>query len=280
MALPLELRSAALVVDAAGHQQWRESHETRVLDPSRTALLLCDVWNDHTSRGAVERLEAMIPAMAAVVEALRADGVTIVHCPSDCMDFYAASRARKRVLALPQVAPPPDLEHEDPPLPIDTEGPFSDTDEPLWRGTDHAVKRNWYDGRSFPWWRQHPGIRIDEEKDGISDNGPEVYSFLQANSVKTVLVMGVHTNMCILHRSFGIKQLTRWGVECVLLRDLTDAMYSPARPPYVSHDEGTQLVVRFIEKFWCRTALGSQILSARRNGTERWTRLQQGESRL
>ena len=100
MALPLELRSAALVVDAAGHQQWRESHETRVLDPSRTALLLCDVWNDHTSRGAVERLEAIIPAMAAVVEALRADGVTIVHCPSDCMDFYAASRARKRVLAL------------------------------------------------------------------------------------------------------------------------------------------------------------------------------------
>ncbi len=280
MGLPLELRSAALVADGAGHQQWRELHETRVLEPRRAALLLCDVWNDHTSRGAVERLEAMIPAMASVVEAMRAEGVTIVHCPSDCMDFYAESMARMRVLAAPQIAPPPDLEHEDPPLPIDTEGPFSDTDEPEWRGTDYAVEHNWYNGRDRPWWRQHPGIRIDEEKDGISDQGGEVYSFLQASNVNTVLMMGVHTNMCILHRSFGIKQLTRWGVECILLRDLTDAMYSPARPPYVSHDEGTELVVSFIEKFWCRSALGSQILSVKRNETDRWAHLHQEKSRL
>lgn len=280
MGLPLELRSAALVVDAAGHQQWRESVETRVVEPQRAALVLCDVWNDHTCRGAVERLEAMIPAMASVVEVLRAAGVTIVHCPSDCMEFYAESPARKRVLAVPQVAPPSDLERDDPPLPIDTEGPFSDTDEPEWRGTDHAVERNWYGGRDRPWWRQHAGIRIDEGKDGISDQGPEVYSFLQANDLHTVLMMGVHTNMCILHRTFGIKQLTRWGIDCILLRDLTDAMYSPARPPYVSHDEGTELVVRFIEKFWCKSALGSQILSVKRNESDRWSHLHKSEGKL
>lgn len=115
MVLPLDLRSASLVFDAAGRQQWRETVQTSSIDPTTTALLLCDVWNDHTSRGAVERLEAMIPAMADVVTALRAQGVTVVHCPSDCMDFYAKSPARRRVLETPSVEPPPEIEHDDPP---------------------------------------------------------------------------------------------------------------------------------------------------------------------
>ncbi|MGC8000379.1 hypothetical protein, partial [Salmonella enterica] len=67
------------------------------------------------------------------------------------------------------------------------------------------------------------------------------------------LIMGVHTNMCVLNRSFGIKQLVKWGMNTALVRDLTDAMYNPARAPYVEHEEGTQLVVSYIEKFWCPT---------------------------
>jgi isocitrate/isopropylmalate dehydrogenase len=72
--------------------------------------------------------------------------------------------------------------------------------------------------------------------------------------------MGVHTNCCILHRTFGIKQMVKWGVDMTLVRDLTDGIYSPATPPYVSHDEGTSLVVGYIEKFWCPTVLSDQLL--------------------
>ncbi len=60
--------------------------------------------------------------------------------------------------------------------------------------------------------------------------------------------MGVHTNMCVLNRSFGIKQMVRWRVPVALVRDLTDAMYNPARAPYVDHDAGTQLVIGYIER--------------------------------
>ena len=74
--------------------------------------------------------------------------------------------------------------------------------------------------------------------------------------------MGVHTNMCILNRSFGIKALVRRGVPVALVRDLTATMYNPARPPYVSHDEGTRLVVEYIEKFWCPTILSTDLLAA------------------
>jgi len=77
--------------------------------------------------------------------------------------------------------------------------------------------------------------------------------------------MGVHTNMCVLNRSFGIKQMIKWGVEIALVRDLTDTMYNPARAPYVSHAEGTRLVVEYIEKFWCPT-IGSEDLCEGRGG--------------
>jgi len=74
-----------------------------------------------------------------------------------------------------------------------------------------------------------------------------------------VLVMGVHTNMCVLNRSFAIKQMVRWGMRVALIRDLTDAMYNPARPPYVSHAEGTDLVIGYIERFWCPSVDSREI---------------------
>ena len=74
--------------------------------------------------------------------------------------------------------------------------------------------------------------------------------------------MGVHTNMCVLHRSFAIKRMVRWGFDVALVRGLTDTMYNPARPPYVPHDEGTRLVVEFIEAFWCPTVTSGALLEA------------------
>jgi hypothetical protein len=53
--------------------------------------------------------------------------------------------------------------------------------------------------------------------------------------------------------------MVRRGVETALIRDLTDTMYNPERSPYVSHEEGTRLVVEYIEKFWCPT-IGSEEL--------------------
>src|SRR4029077_4729425 len=101
------------------------------------------------------------------------------------------------------------------------------------------------------WTRQHPAIQIDDARDGISDVGAEVYSFIRQQGIEQVLIMGVHTNMCILRRSFAIKAMVRKGVPIALVRDLTDALHNPARPPYVNHVAATGLVVEYIEKFWC-----------------------------
>jgi putative heme-binding domain-containing protein len=68
-----------------------------------------------------------------------------------------------------------------------------------------------------------------------------------------VILMGVHTNMCVLGRPFGIRQMVKQGKNVVLMRDLTDSMYNSRQPPKVSHFRGTELVVEHIEKYWCPT---------------------------
>ena len=161
------------------------------------------------------------------------------------MDFYSGTPARMRVADTPFTQPPEAAEHPDPPLPIDDSDGGSDTGEEPW----HKA-----------WSRQHPAIEIDQRVDGITDSGQEVYNWIRNQNVTHLIVMGVHTNMCILNRSFAIKQMVRWGVDTTLVRDLTDSMYNPARPPYVSHEEGTRLVIEYVEKFWCPTIHSQDLL--------------------
>lgn len=215
-------------------------------EPRRSAIILCDVWDKHWCRGASERVDRLAPRIAAVVTELRGAGMLVIHAPSDTMQHYAADPARLAALATPRVPLPRPLSLPDPKLPIDDSDGGCDTEG----DTQHRA-----------WTRQHPAIRI-EPGDFVSDNGEEVYAVLKARGVETLFVAGVHTNMCILNRSFAIKQMTRWGVRCVLLRDLTDAMYDPKDAPYVSHDRGTGLVIEHIEKHWCPSARSADLVTA------------------
>ena len=78
--------------------------------------------------------------------------------------------------------------------------------------------------------------------------------------IARVMLVGVHTNMCVLGRPFGLRQMAKNGKQVVLVRDMTDTMYNPARAPYVSHFTGTELIVEHIEKWVCPTITSDQIL--------------------
>jgi len=133
----------------------------------------------------------------------------------------------------------------DPPLPIDDRDGGCDT------------------GNSYyPAWTRETAALPMGRDDVISDDGPQIYSFLEARGIRNLLVMGVHVNMCVLNRPFAIRQMTNWGIRCVLLRDLTDSMYNPKDRPYVSHDRGTELVVEHIERYWCPSLLSTELLQA------------------
>jgi nicotinamidase-related amidase len=245
-AAPLALELRTRVETFKGSGAWDEVNLVREFDPGETALVICDMWDKHWCEKASARCAALAEKMNPVAAELRKRGVLIVHAPSECMDFYKDAPQRKAVLAVPRETPPKNIElPPEPALPCDASDNGCDDEKPV-----KPYKA---------WTRQHPALTI-AEGDLISDNGLELYGVFKQRGIKNVLVCGVHTNMCVLNRSFAIKQMTRWGFRCVLLRDLTDAMYNPKMRPFVSHEEGTELIIQHIEKYWCPTTRGRDVL--------------------
>ena len=113
-----------------------------------------------------------------------------------------------------------------------------------------------------PWKSADRRLKIDDD-DVISDSGDEIWNVLEARGIDNVILLGVHTNMCVLGRPFGLRQMAKNGKNVVLMRDLTDTMYNPQMPPYVSHFDGTELIVEHIEKFVCPTITSDQIIGGK-----------------
>ncbi len=232
----------------------REDTNTILLwEAQETAIIVCDMWDDHWCKRAAQRCTELAPRVNDFIHVARALGALVVHAPSDTMAFYSGMAQRRRAADAPPVIPPISITMRwndparEPELPIDDSDGGCDDEPPSFHGS------------IVPWKRQHPAIVI-AESDIISDSGEEIYNVLVGSRVKNVIMTGVHTNKCVLARSFGIRQMVMLGVNVVLVRDLTDSLYNPRMPPLVSHDRGTELVVRHIEKYWCPT-IGSEDLT-------------------
>jgi nicotinamidase-related amidase len=237
--LTLVLDPATGVFQTVAKSKLVPTNVTYAIDPAKTAVVVCDMWDDHWCKSAATRCAELAKQAEPVLEACREKGMTIIHCPSDTMPFYKDHPARKRTLAVKKVEPPKAKDLPNPPLPVD------DSDG----GCDDEKKPKFFKA----WTKQHAAITIDEDKDYITDNGVEAYSIMKEKGIDTLFVMGVHTNMCVLNRTFAIKQMVKWDVKTFLVRDLTDAMYNPKMKPFVTHDKGTQLIIEHIEKYWCPT---------------------------
>jgi nicotinamidase-related amidase len=242
--LHLKLRTRVELYKGSG--DWREVALDEHFSPSSSAMILCDMWDKHWCQGAAGRVEILAHKAAPIIDLARSRGVLIIHAPSDTMQYYKGAPQHLNILAIPAVQPPADQALTDPPLPIDDSDGGCDT-------PNNPLPVNFR-----AWTKEHAAIHI-APSDLISDDGREVYNALQSRGIKTLFVAGVHANMCILKRTFAIRQMTRWGVRCILIRDLTDAMYNPARRPFVSHEQGTQLVIEHIEKYWVPTATSEDL---------------------
>jgi nicotinamidase-related amidase len=234
-----------------GSEEYKQQIKTVKWNASETAIIICDMWDNHYCQLAAQRVDTMAPKMNRVVTAARNHGVAIIHSPSGTMNVYENSPYRNRMKQAPESKPAVPLKgwcyldpKIEPELPVDTS--TQPCDDPV---VGKAVRR---------FSKQHAGIKIIGY-DGITDRGNEMYNYLTQLGIKNIVLMGVHTNMCVLGRPFGIRQLTYLDFNVVLARDLTDAMYDPREYPYVSHTRGTELVVEHIEKYWCPSISGSDL---------------------
>lgn len=252
--LKLHLRSRQEVAPQSGRYHARTTPTE--WKPHETAIVVCDMWDTHTCPNAALRVSQMAPRMNEVLKAARSRGVFIIHSPSDTMKFYEGHPGRKLAMAAPIVEPVQPLQRwckldpeKEAPLPID------DSDG----GCD--CERTWKPGDPYPWTRQIATLEI-QDGDAITDSA-EAYYLLKQRGIKNLIVMGVHTNMCVLGRPFSIRQMVNQGLNVALMRDLTDTMYNPEKAPFVNHFTGTDLVVEHIEKYWCPTLLSGDFLDGK-----------------
>ena len=245
--LSLRLQSQEQVKQDPGNE-YRTVTRDEHWNPKKTAVIVCDMWDSHHCYRAVLRENQMVPRMESLLQELRHRGATIIHAPSSCVDAYADHPARRRVLAMTPVEAPEGINswcysipaEEAAEYPIDqSDGGEDDTPEEHREWVSKLVAKG-LDPKA-PWKRQHPGLTIDEQEDYISDRGDEVWTILRERGIENVILVGVHVNMCVLGRPFGLRQLSKNGVHVVLMRDLTDSMYNPKSWPHVSHEQGTAL---------------------------------------
>ena len=227
--------------------------ERRDWDPANAAVIICDMWNAHHCVTAARRVGEMAPRVNAVIANLRAHGALIIHAPGNCTEFYRGTPARLRAVEAPFAQAPGPIdwngwEHEVPrvlPATLTDPGPCS----------CDAAKPCGDANPPFPWTRQTPEIVVDAE-DAVSDDGQEIFNLLAYRRIRDLIVMGVHTNICVLGRPYGIRQLVYFAMRPVLCRDLTDSFH---RDPH-GHAWGTEEVIAHIERRWCPTVTSDQLV--------------------
>ena len=74
---------------------WYIANEIQEWNPAETAIIVCDMWDQHWCKGAAARVTEMAPLMNDVISIARKRGVLIVHAPSECMEYYKKYPARK-----------------------------------------------------------------------------------------------------------------------------------------------------------------------------------------
>jgi nicotinamidase-related amidase len=248
--LNLNVRSRTKSKQNSG--RWHATTNPVEWNARQTAIVICDMWDKHWCPQATERVGEMAGRMNEVVTAARARGALIIHCPSDTLDFYKDTPQRRLAQSAPKVETKIPLKHwchldaniEGKALPIDDSDGGCDCETPV---------KNYR-----AWSRQHPAIEI-ADGDAVTDSA-EAFYLMKQRGISNVVVMGVHTNMCVLGRPFSIRQMVQQGQNVVLMRDMTDTMYNPNLAPFVSHFTGTDLVIEHIEKYWCPTILSSDFI--------------------
>ena len=266
----LKLTLQKRVETKAGSGEYRVVATPEKWDAKQTAIIVCDMWDLHHCLNAVRREREMAPRMNNLLENARAGGVLIIHAPSDCTKPYEGTPARKRALDAPKAANlPPDIGSWCKAIPTEEQGKYPIDQSDGGEDDDPVEHQKWAEelkakglNPRAPWTRQINVLKI-HDADAVSDSGVEIWNLLEQRGIQNVILLGVHVNMCVSGRPFGLRQMAKNGKHVVLMRDLTDSMYNPAMPPKVDHFKGTALFIEHVEKYICPTVTSDQILGGR-----------------
>jgi nicotinamidase-related amidase len=233
---------------------WRVINNEVQLDPSKTAVIVMDMWNKEGGCPvAKKRAVHMIPSMNKALDAARLLGMKVIFSPSGILQPYTNNPQRIAVVDLPVYKLPNPVTFYPP--------------EPPWNQSKYSMSG----GESVPTIRmigQHPELIIKEDDFISADSRQEIWNICQEFDITHIFYMGVHTNKCILNRPNGIIEMRRLNLKCFLVRDLTDAWTDRHDPETgrfnekLTNDVGTKMVIEHFEKYICPTITSRSILDA------------------
>src|SRR5438552_9655824 len=98
--LHLNLRSR-VKTNAGDAAAYKIEQRSATWDAKKTALIICDMWDDHWCKSAARRVAELAGPMNDTVKAARARGAFIIHAPSSVTSFYKDTPQRKRAQQAP-----------------------------------------------------------------------------------------------------------------------------------------------------------------------------------
>jgi nicotinamidase-related amidase len=203
----------------------REIFRQEKVDSRKVAVVVIDPWDFHWCMTAAERVVAMIPRWNRALECARQMGMTIIWDPSDVAGTYAGYPQREKLLGQ-KLIPVPDVQ-EMPPVKFTAPGGMCMCGP----GIECIVDYGW-DGMA-------PDLKM-AETDFITSSTEEVYTLLKNRGIDHIIYMGLHTNVCLFGKPGALKFMVQAGLNCMLARDINDAItiYDPAKG--YTPDTGTQ----------------------------------------
>ena len=247
--VPLHISKQLKVASTLDEGAWDIVSRIEAWKPTETAIIICDMWDKHWCDDATVRVAEMAPEMNNVITIAREKGVLIVHAPSDCMDYYANYPGRKEAKRYNNKSIATLADGSKLPSEVDAPWPVDQSDE----GCENA------DCKPHRTWTKQIDALTITDKDLISDSGAEIGAYFRRKGIKNVILMGVHTNMCVIGRTFGLRAMKRMGMNVVLMRDMTDLMYNSKMPPYVNHFTGLDLIIDYIETYVCPSIVSTDF---------------------
>jgi hypothetical protein len=224
------------------------STSTERVPAHKIGIVVVDMWNWHWCKTSTMRVGALVPRMNRALRAARGLGMQVFLCPTDVADNYVGTPMVERLVAMPLVPVPHVRDVQCPPAP-DGGGCTC--------GGKVRCQVN------YGWDGMDPDLIVGPD-DLMPNDQETLYSICQEKGITHLIYMGVHTQVCLLGKSIGLRAMVEAGLRCVLARDLTDAhgRYEPEAG--LTPDKFTAQVVEHFEKHLAPTINLAETLE--RNG--------------
>ncbi|MEA1950882.1 MAG: hypothetical protein U9N87_05825, partial [Planctomycetota bacterium] len=192
--------------------------QTVDFDPTKTAVVVIDMWDSHYDDVFLSRAPNVIPRMNQTMEVCRDLGMQVVWAPAGCIPYYEnpaneGYAQRQAMTAIPYHAMPSPKQFNPPAAPYYAKSqnmtPPGVTNIPVWpaktkQDGDLTIAAN--------------DLIVD------ADNAQELWNLVADRNIEQLIFAGHATNWCLTTRAVGMINMNRYmDTKLIFIRDLTEA---------------------------------------------------------